>query len=341
MDGTRDYRSHDGYGFLAGGTTLPRRRIAPTTVLWGAALVILLVALLQTAGGQTVSALFFTGDNVRFVIAQAAITAIAAMGMAVIVNCAGIDLGAQATLLLSSTLAAVLLRGDFGSAAALFLAVSTGGFVGLVNGVLVSMTKQPPWLLSLAVAGVSFGIARWQAGGSTVPLAPGWLDYLMPPVLSTPWMVVAPGVWVVILAAGLLGIMMNSLALGRQIVAVGSNPVASQFYGVSVGSTRSIAYLVGGVCFGLAGVLNLAWARQVNPVVDMSLLPNVLLAIYLGGGSLAGNRANLIGTGLGVLVITALHNALQNGGFSPEMPVLVTSALLLLAVCLDRRDTQK
>ena len=299
------------------------------------------IALFQISDGTPVHKLFFAGDNLRLVTTQTAIIAIGALGMAIIIAGGGVDLGAQSTLLMCSTLTAILLREHFTPVNATLLAILAGAIVGGVNGLVITLSRQPAWLATFGMAGITTGVAYWLSDGSSIPLIPSWIDELMPALVRPLWMLLAPGAWIALLLAAVLGMIMHGMILGRQIVAVGSNAAAASLYGVRVGMIRVIVYLVGGFYFGMAGVLQLAWARQANPHADWGLGLNILLAVMLGGSSFTQHRGYIGGALLGALIVTALQNALQHAGVPPGAQGLVSGFLLLLGLVFERVEVSK
>jgi len=279
---------------------------------------------------------FLSGQNLRFVLTQTVIVAIAALGMTLIIVSGGIDLSVGSSIALSSVAAAVLLRAGVPPVAAVGAAVGTGAILGLFAGTLVSTLRIAPFIVTLGLLGVARGLAKWLAGERTVSIPETWVSRLMTPLPEPAWLVLAPGVWVAVLLALFIAVLLRGTVFGRHLFAIGSNEAAARLCGVRVGRMKPMIYLVAGACFGLAGLMQLARLRQGDPTAASGLELDVIAAVVIGGASLSGGTGSVVGSMVGALTMAVLRNGSQQMGWPTYMQEILIGTVIVLAVTVDR-----
>lgn len=300
-------------------------------------LVVLAFSSFSTPDGQPVRDFFLTWDNARFIAAQGIVIALGAMGMTLVLLSGGIDLSAGAAAALSGVVAAVLLQSGAPSFLALFAAVLTGGVFGLLNGSLVGTLRIAPFIVTLGTLGVARGVARWIAAETPVAVPQGfWLEAWVAPVPPAAWMGVAPGVFGVLLLAGLLMALLRGTVFGRHVYAIGSNEAAATLCGVRVRLTKVLAYGLAGLFFGMAGVAQMAALHQGNPMGAPGLGLDLIAAAVIGGVKLGGGVGGIPGALIGALTMTALQNGCQQAGWPVPLQEIAIGGAIVAAAGLDR-----
>ncbi len=231
--------------------------------------------------------------------------ALAAVAQAVIVIAGGIDLSIGSMMALTSVVSASLMMGrteEFGLV--VVVAVLLLGLVlGAVNGGLVVLTRVPDIVVTLAMAFVWAGSAllvlRTPGGGSAK-----WLRDLVLGSFGSDWIPKAAVVMIVVVAVIWLPIRRSRL--GLSLYAVGSDQLAAFRSGVSVGRTKIVAYMLGGLFAALAGLSLTASTGIGTPVPGPYTLLSVA-AIVLGGVSLAGGRGGIVGPIVAVMVLSLIR----------------------------------
>ncbi len=308
--------------------------LAPFLILLG---ILGLFALLPTPEGEPVRHFFLSGDNFRLVASQWIVIALGTVGMALILLSGGIDLSAGASAALAGVVAAMLLGTGHSLSTALLAALITGGVIGALNGTFVATLGVAPFLVTLGMIGVARGAARLIGGAAPIPLADGlWIyDWTAPfPALS--WLKIAPGVWVVLLVAGVLALVLRGTVFGRHLYAVGSNETAAILCGVRTRLTKGIAYMLGGLFFGLAGAVQMATSRQGDPAAASGLELDFIAAAVIGGIKLGGGSGHLFGALFGALIMTILRNGCQQAGWPVPMQQIVIGLAIIAVVGLDQ-----
>lgn len=267
---------------------------------------------------------------------RAAPLMLAALGMTLVIATRGIDISVGAVVALSGTVAAMLIGGDPSPAHALPLALAAamGAAVlcGVWNGLLVAGLGLQPIVATLVLMVAGRGLAQLLTDGQIVTVYYAPYFYLGGGHLAgLPF-----SVFVVALVAIVLALLMRLTALGLFIQSVGINPVAARLAGVRTASLIWAVYVFCGACAGLAGLMissNIKSADANNAGQLLEL--DAILAVTLGGGSLAGGKFSLAGSLLGALMIQTLTYTIYALGVPPEVNMVV-KAIVVFLVCLSQ-----
>lgn len=231
--------------------------------------------------------------------------ALAAVAQAIVVISGGIDLSIGSMMALTSVVGAVLMKDQsdaFGVAVVLGVLL-LGLLLGAINGSLVVLTRVPDIVVTLAMsfvwAGCALLVLRTPGGGSSQ-----WLRDLVLGSIGNEWIPKAAIVLIAIVAV--IWIPLRRSRIGLSIYAVGSNSLAAFRSGVSVGRTKIIAYMLGGLFSALAGVSLTASTGIATPVPGPYTLLSVA-AVVLGGVSLAGGRGGVFGPIVAVMILSLLR----------------------------------
>jgi ribose transport system permease protein len=186
------------------------------------------------------------------------------------------------------------------------------------------------------------GAANGLAGEQKINAAMTWLNKL---VAALPekhrWMLVPPGVWVmVILAVGVAGLLRYT-RLGRHAFAVGSNEQTARLCGVPVARAKILIYAISGAFVGLAGLMQFSRLNVGSPTVAVGRELDVIAAVVIGGGSLAGGEGSILGSIVGALIMAVISSGCSLMGLPNWVERTVTGAIIVLAVPLDRLRQRK
>jgi len=279
---------------------------------------------------------YLSAANLRVVLAQTVIVGLGAIGMTLIMISGGIDLSVGASVALTSVIAALALRGGASPAAAAALGVAAGGAVGLVNGAAITGLRIVPFIATLGMLGIARGAAKYFAEEQTVNAPATWLNELAVTFPSRAWLLVAPGVWITLGLAVAMAVVLRRTVFGRHVFAVGSNEAAARACGIAVDRVKVAVYVVGGLLFGLAGVMQMSRLRQGDPTVAVGVELDVIAAVVIGGGSLAGGEGSVGGSMIGALVMSMLRNGCQQMGWPTYVQEIIIGVIIVLAVAADR-----
>ncbi|MCI3902823.1 substrate-binding domain-containing protein [Streptomyces spectabilis] len=295
------------------------------------ALVVLVVAMSLLSGD------FLTTQNLLNVGVQAAVTAILAFGVTFVIVAAGIDLSVGSVAALSATvLAWSATKEGVPVWLALILAVATGLACGVVNGLLVSYGKLPPFIATLAMLSIGRGLSLVISQGSPIAFPEsvskvgdtlgGWLPV---PVL-------------VMVAMGLItAVILARTYLGRSMYAIGGNEEAARLSGLRVKRQKIAIYALSGLFAAVAGIVLASRLVSAQPQAAQGYELDAIAAVVIGGASLAGGVGKASGTLIGALILAVLRNGLNLLSVSAFWQQVVIGVVIALAVLLDslRRRT--
>jgi ribose transport system permease protein len=282
---------------------------------------------------------FLTFGNFRNIATNVSILSIIAMGMTFVIITAGIDLSVGAVLVFSGVAAAITMNALGGegwlvSLAGLAVALASGLFWGVFNGVLIAKAKIPPLIVTLGSLGIALGLAQILTGGIDRRDAPTVLVdtvgfgriFGQIPVLT----VIA---LVVILFCAVL---LHRTRFGRHTFAIGSNPEAALRAGIKVDRHLIMVYGMTGLFAGFAGLLNLAFFQSTTIAGQSTANLNAIAAVVIGGTSLFGGIGTIGGTVVGVFIPSVLQNGFVILRVQPFWQQAVVGAVLIAAVYVDQ-----
>ena len=279
--------------------------------------------------------------NLIDILYRAVPTALVALGMAVVIGTRGIDLSVGSIIAIVGAVIVWRIKMGDPHITILFSALAAGILCGMWNGFLVSALKIQPIIatLILMVAGRGIGMLINQLYGGTDPSFESAL---------LQWMSTG-SIWLIptrlILAAGIflaLWLLIKRTALGLFIESVGGNAAASNLAGVKAGLIIFVAYVLSGLLSAWAGVIMTADTHTSDPVsVALYIELDAILAVVIGGGSLAGGRIYLGMTVVGALVIQALTTATLISGLPPEYNLIIKALVVLSVLFLQSANARK
>ncbi|MFC5500713.1 ABC transporter permease [Lysinimonas soli] len=294
------------------------------------------------------SPFYFSVSNFLTMSSHVAVYAILSVGMLLVILNGGIDLSVGSTLGLSGVVAGYLMQGiriDFLGVVLIppvwvvvVIACALGAFVGLVNGVLISRFKVPPFVATLGMLYVVRGAALLMTNGLTYNDLGGkpelgntgfdWLGFNR--ILNVPI-----GVLVMVVIAIIGSVVLTRTVFGRWLYASGGNERAADLSGVPVKRVQRRVYVLSGVCAAIAGLILSSELTSASPTAGTSYELTAIAAVVIGGAALTGGRGNIRGTLLGAFVIGFLSDGLVIVGVSAYWQTVFTGAVIVLAVLLN------
>src|SRR5438874_876896 len=214
-------------------------RLAP---FLGLVLVIVVFAILIGAPEKYLSL-----KNLRTVLAQTVIVSIGAIGMTMIIISGGIDLSVGSAIALTGVITALGINAGWSTSLAIAVGIIVGGFVGVLNGVVITRLRVVPFIATLGMLGIARGVAKGIAGSQTVHMPERWANDLLLTVPKQSWMLVAPGVWIAIVLAVTAAVVRRRTVVGRGVFALGSNGAAVRACAIPTDRLQVSIYGMAGV----------------------------------------------------------------------------------------------
>ncbi len=210
---------------------------------------------------------------------------------------------------------------------------------GILNAVLIAQFKLPPLIVTLGTFSLFRGLAEGITGGvanytgfpaAFLFLGQGyWLGFLPPQML------------ILVAAAVLYFLLMHRTIIGRSLYAIGFSAEGARYAGIPVARRIALAYILSGLAASIAAVIYVAHLGQAKSDAGTGYELIAITAVVLGGTSIFGGRGTVWGTVLGLFAIVILQNGLRLAALPTELAGILTGALLVVTICIDRLSSKK
>lgn len=279
---------------------------------------------------------FFTSANFALILQQVMVVGVIAIGQTLIILTAGIDLSCGMVMALGSVVMTKVAE-DFGLPAplAILVGIAVTAAFGLLNGLLVTRIKLPPFIVTLGTFNIAFAITQLYSGAQTITEVPEAMTWLGNTFLIGNTAISYGTVLMVLLYLG-VWFWLRDTASGRHVYAVGNNPEATRLVGIPTDRVLLGVYVLAGVFYGIASLLSVARTGVGDPNAGQTENLDAITAVVLGGTSLFGGRGVILGSLAGAIVVGVLRNGLTLMGVSSVYQVLITGILVIVAVTVDQ-----
>ncbi len=279
---------------------------------------------------------FFSGANFSLILQQVMVVGVIAIGQTLIILTAGIDLSCGMVMALGS-IVMTKVADDFGVPAplAILFGITVTAAFGLVNGLLVTRIKLPPFIVTLGTFNIAFAITQLYSKAQTVTSVPDTMTWLGN-TFKIGGTSVAFGTVLMIALYLVTWFWLRETSSGRHVYAVGNNPEATRLVGIPTDRVLVGVYVLAGVFYGIASLLSVARTGVGDPNAGQTENLDAITAVVLGGTSLFGGRGMVLGTLVGAIVVGVLRNGLTLMGVSSVYQVLITGILVIVAVTVDQ-----
>jgi ribose transport system permease protein len=282
------------------------------------------------------SPFFLTTDNLVGILLATAVNGVLALGVTFVIITGGIDLSVGTVMTLSAVMTGVFVT-EWGLPVpiGILAGILTGSLMGMVNGVIIARMKVPPFIATLGMLNVARGLALVISHLTPIYFndTPEFNEVAMGSII--PGVNVPNLVLVLFVAAIIASLILTKTVLGRYTFALGSNEEATRLSGVNVNMWKIAIYALAGTFSGLAGVMIAARLNSAQPALGLGYELDAIAAAVIGGTSLSGGEGSILGTIIGAFIISTLTNGLRIMGVPQEWQIVITGAIIILAVWLD------
>lgn len=274
---------------------------------------------------------FLKLTNVVSILQQVSVLGILTMAMALLLISGGIDLSLGMIMALSGIVISRVITdgGPVWLAVVLGLAAATAA--GLLNGVIISLTKTMPLIITLGMASVYFGIALLVSGGGFMnfsgafdPIGRTRIGGIMPTTLIFLFVVVI-----------LAFVLLNYTRFGRRIVAIGGNEENAYLSGIHVNRYKTVVYTIGGLFAGIASIVLVSRLDSIVATAGTGYELSALTAAVIGGVTFEGGRGSIFGAFIGVLLMGVIANAMTILSVDSYLQTAITGGIIVVAVILS------
>lgn len=296
--------------------------------------------ILLAVGFSLASPYFRTFDNLVGILLATAVNGVLALGVTFVIITGGIDLSVGTVMTFSAVMTGVFITNwHLPIPVGILGGILAGSTAGLINGLMISRMKIPPFIATLgmlyATKGLSLVISQLK------PIyfndTPAFREMAMGSIFGKiiPGFNIPNAVLVLFGAAIIASLILSRTILGRYTYALGSNEEATRLSGVNVASWKTAVYTLCGFFAGLAGVLISARLNSAQPALGAGYELDAIAAVVIGGTSLSGGEGTILGTVIGAFVISILTNGLRILSVPQEWQMVVTGGIVVMAVYLD------
>ena len=277
------------------------------------------------------SPFFLTWNNIRNILDHCSLQLIIAIGMTFVISSGGIDLSVGSIVALSGIIIGLLLKSGVSVGMSAILGVVVGGILGTINGIIISGLKIAPFIVTIGsmslYRGVSLVITKGMPIYGFPPQFTFWgkgnLGRINPPIVL--------GVFMVVLSAFLL----KYTKWGQYTLALGGNEEALMRVGVPVKFYKTTVYMFSGLCAGLAGLILASRLNAAEPNAGFMLESDIIAAVILGGTSMKGGKASIVGTVIACLLLAVMKNGLTILSISSYYQQLFVGLIIIISVSIS------
>lgn len=287
--------------------------------------------LLTTLAFGVISSSFRSVTNLTNILEQNSMLGILACGMLAMMVTGGFDLSVGAVGATVSVVAAQLSMHD-GLAVAVIVGLGVGAVIGLLNGLLIARIQINAFMTTFAMASVVTGVLFVATAASPVNANAGWLT-----TLALGRVIGIPDAFVLyIVVVGVTGLLLTRTKWGHYVYAIGGNREASYLSGIPVVSTQVLAFVFGGFCAALAGLILLGQSDIGQPSSATDWPLSAIAICVIAGVSLSGGEGRVTDTVAATLLLGVVADGLNLVNVSPYIQPTVTGGIILAAVAIDK-----
>jgi ribose/xylose/arabinose/galactoside ABC-type transport system permease subunit len=298
---------------------------------------ILVVLILLSIMINVINPVFFTFDNIIEVLRNTSYTVIIALGMTLLIVAKGLDLSVGSVFALCGLLVSVLLFNGVPISVSIIIGLATGAVAGAFNSFTVVFLHVPSMIATLGSMYMARGLVLVMTKGKPIyPLPDSFARIGQGRLFHIPYII-----FFAFILAVVFHIILTRTVFGRKIYAIGGNEVTAKYAGINVPVVTATVYVIAGALSALSGILTTARFGSGQPTLGEGMEMSVIAAVIIGGASLNGGSATVLGTVLGSLLITVIATGMNLVGVSPYWQRFVTGLVIVIAVGLDQYQRRK
>ena len=294
---------------------------------------ILLILIIMFIISSLVSSTFIRPQNLVNILRASVPTMILASGMTLLIISGMIDLSGGTTLTFAGCVAVGVMAATRNPVLGLLAGLATGAVIGWINGFLITYFDLLPFIGTLAMMNVLKGVINIYTGGSPI-LGVGAMTWLGQGYVGP----IPVPIIIMLICVGIVFCLLRFSKLGLYVYAIGGNSNATLASGINVNHYKRVIFLIHGILAGLAGVVMMSRLNSGQPSIQNAGYEfDAIVAVVVGGTSFSGGVGSVIGTLIGVLIVSMINNVLVLLNVPAGYQFVVKGVLIATAVILDIR----
>lgn len=274
--------------------------------------------------------------NLGEIVVQSSIIAVVALGMTLVIVTGGIDLSVGSIVAVVSVVCATNLP-TWGTPLTIVIGLTLGACLGLINGAATAYLGLQSFIVTLATLNLFRGVAFLYSDGAPI--------FSLPDAFRNVFAGALFGIQIPIIlltvATLLCALLLGSTRMGLALRAVGSNADAARKSGIRVKRSQATAFVLSGLLSALAALMLMGRVGAAEPISGSGFELIAIAAVVVGGTSLMGGRASIVGTLLGALLLGSIRTGLTLLNVNAYIQFVVTGLIILVAVLVDRFISRK
>ena len=290
-------------------------------------LFVILAVLPQTSSS------FLQVTNLSNVVRQITVNIILACGLTMAILIGGIDLSVGSVVAISGCLTAGLMTNNgLPVGLAVVIGLLSGVAFGAFNGLFISSTNIPPFIVTLATMNIGRGIVRLYTNSRTILVSDSVFNFMGRGMIFD---VIPVQLVYIVFFCAIAWFVLNRTKTGRHMYAVGDNEQAALYTGINVRRVKFAVYVFAGFFAAVAGIIAAARTSSGLYTTGEGYEMDAIAAVVLGGTSMTGGVGRLSGSIIGAMIIGILDNGMNILGLNSSWQYVVKGAVLLIAVLID------
>lgn len=302
-------------------------------------IIVLVVAILTF--GLIAGERFFTPFNLTLIMQQVSIIGILAAAQSLVIITAGLDLSVAAIMVLISVITGNLaVNMGLPSGVALMVGFVGGAAAGMLNGLLVTRFKLPPFIVTLGTWNIFFALNLWLSGAQSIrsqdiDASAPFLKYFGTNIILGSARLTYGSVLMVVIFI-VLWYVLNKTAWGRHVYMIGDDKESAELAGIRTDRTLVQVYMVAGLICAIAAWASIGRVGAISPQSFYEGNLSSITAVVIGGISLFGGRGSILGALFGALIVGVFESGLRLAGVDVLWQVFATGWLIIIAVAIDQ-----
>ncbi len=296
--------------------------------------------------GYLINPDFLSPTNISNVVTRATFIAIIAVGATFVISSGCLDLSVGSMAAFAAGVMIMFMNslvpslGVNAIPAGIGLVICIGALCGLFNGLVVTIGRIEPFIVTLGTMGIYRALITFMSNGGTIPIDRSLRDPFRPIYFGNVMGIPIP--ILVCAAVAIIGaFILYKTKFGRRCAAVGANVEVARFSGISVTKVRTIAFVIQGVCVAIAAVCYVPRLGAATPTTGLLWELQVITAVVIGGTALRGGKGYIWGTLAGAVILELIANLMVLSDFISEYLVAAVQGVIIIVAMLIQRFSRR